>query len=116
MLQPLPNIDDYQISAENGFLPAEPPLERLSDPYYEPWELIVDDLQTLLSRKEIRRAVDSLPYLSTGRLESEAEWRRAYLLLGFITNSYIWGEEQAKDVSLNYPFLGDCSFPLESTS
>jgi indoleamine 2,3-dioxygenase len=98
MIPPLPSLDEYQISVENGFLPAEPPLDRLPDPYYEPWEDIAANLQTLLASKEIRTAVDDLPLLSTSRLRSEAEWRRAYVVLGFITNSYIWGLEKAKDV------------------
>jgi len=102
MLPPLPNLDDYQIS-KNGFLPAEPPLERLSDPYYGAWEDVVSDLRSLIADKRIRETVEELPILSTSRLRFEAEWRRAYVVLGFISNSYIWGLEKAKDVCLPLP-------------
>lgn len=108
MIPPLPNIADYQISVENGFLPAEPPLDRLPDPYYKPWEDLAANLRSLLASKEIRLAVDELPLLSTSRLCTEAEWRRAYVMLGFITNSYIWGLEKAKDrlpKCVSIPFL-----------
>lgn len=98
MIPPLPNLEAYQVSAENGFLPAEPPLARLPDLYYQPWEIVVENLQDLLQQKRIRRAIDSLPLLSTALLRTEAEWRRAYVLLGFMSNSYIWGMEEAKDV------------------
>jgi indoleamine 2,3-dioxygenase len=98
MIPPLPNIHDYQISPESGFLPAEPPLSRLPDPYYDPWEDITANLRSLIVGKEIRLAVDDLPILSTSRLRTEAEWRRAYVVLGFISNSYIWALEPAKDV------------------
>jgi len=97
MLPPLPNLQDYQIS-ENGFLPAVPPLDRLPDPYYDAWEDVASNLQSLIADKQIRQVVEELPILSTARLRSEAEWRRAYVVLGFISNSYIWGLEKAKDV------------------
>jgi indoleamine 2,3-dioxygenase len=98
MIPPLPNLADYQISVDNGFLPADSPLDRLPDPYYGPWEDVATNLRNLLVSKEIRKVVDELPLLSTSRLQTEAEWRRAYVVLGFMTNSYIWGLEKAKDV------------------
>lgn len=101
MIPPLPNLDDYQISVEHGFLPAEPPLGRMPDPYYDPWEDTVATLHELLRTKQIRRVVKSIPLLSTDRLKTEPEWRRAYLLLGFISNSYIWGMEEAEEVRLS---------------
>lgn len=108
MIPPIPKIHDYQVSPDNGFLPAEPPLSRLPDPYYDPWEDVMANLRTLLVAKRIRAVVEDLPILSTSRLRTEAEWRRAYVVLGFITNSYIWGLEKAKDVcfpGLVFPFL-----------
>jgi indoleamine 2,3-dioxygenase len=98
MIPPLPNLADYQISPQNGFLPAETPLARMPDPYYDPWEFVVENLHDLLQKKKIRRVVEALPLLSTDRLRTEPEWRRAYLLLGFMSNSYIWGMEEAKEV------------------
>lgn len=104
MIPPLPNLEDYQISPRNGFLPAETPLARMPDSYYDPWEFVVANLHDLLHKKKIRRVIDSLPLLSTTRLRTEPEWRRAYLLLGFMSNSYIWGMEEAKDVCYPHDF------------
>jgi indoleamine 2,3-dioxygenase len=103
MLPKLPNIEDYQVSADNGFLPIGLPLARLPDPYYCAWEQVVAKLHSLISEKRIRAVVDDLPVLSVSRLRGEAEWRRAYVVLGFISNAYIWGMEQAKDVGYTLP-------------
>ena len=48
MLPSIPRLEDYDVSAENGFLPTEVPLERLPNPYYKPWEAIVKNLQALI--------------------------------------------------------------------
>ncbi|CAL3972605.1 hypothetical protein PZA11_004322 [Diplocarpon coronariae] len=91
MLSPLPVLSDYGISAEYGFLPAELPLERLPDPYYNKWEAIVANLQCLILSKRLRGVIDQLPVLSTAGLEHDSEWRRAYSLLCFMAHGYIWG-------------------------
>lgn len=107
MLPPIPLLSDFDISSVNGFLPAEPPLERLPDPYYNKWEAIVANLQALLLSKRLRGVVERLPVLSTGKLEHVAEWRRAYMLLAFMTHAYIWGGDRPQEVGL-------VSFSLES--
>jgi indoleamine 2,3-dioxygenase len=99
MYQPLPRLSDFDVSPLNGFLPTEPPCARLPDPYYDPWERIIGNLQALVSTKRLRREVDSLPILSTSLLREEAEWRRAYSILGFITHAFIWGGDIPTDVS-----------------
>jgi indoleamine 2,3-dioxygenase len=83
----------------NGFLPAESPSKLLSDPYYEPWELVVQHLPRLIDEDRIRDAVSKLPVLETDRLLSEAEWRRAYVVLAYIAHAYIWGGERPEEVS-----------------
>ncbi|KAF7732065.1 hypothetical protein EC973_007170 [Apophysomyces ossiformis] len=42
------SLEDYDISPETGFLPTEPPLRRLHDPYFAPWENMMDDFNGLL--------------------------------------------------------------------
>lgn len=84
------NLDDFNVSTRNGFLPDETPLEKLSDRYYEEWETIVGRLPLLLQAKSLRAAVDRMQTLSTGYLNSEPEWRKAYLLLSFLSHAYIW--------------------------
>ncbi|KAI9055608.1 hypothetical protein LZ554_000553 [Drepanopeziza brunnea f. sp. 'monogermtubi'] len=97
MLPPLPALGDYGISPEYGFLPAELPLERLPDPYYNKWESIVANLQGLILSKRLRGVIDQLPVLSTIGLEHDSEWRRAYSLLCFMAHGYIWGGDSPSE-------------------
>lgn len=50
-------LEDYDISSTNGFLPTKPPLKRLLDPYYEPWEQIMDRFNQYLLAHHIRPLV-----------------------------------------------------------
>ena len=84
---------------KNAFLPQERPSKHLKDPYYEPWELVAQHLPELIREDRIRPAIDALPVLSTERLRSEADWRRAYVILGFLTHAYVWGGDQPSEVS-----------------
>jgi indoleamine 2,3-dioxygenase len=95
-----PKIDlaDFGVSVQNGFLPTEQPLRRLSDPYYRPWEDIMSDLPDLIATGEIRQKVLDLPILSTDRLHAETEWKRSYLVLALLTHAYIWGGKNPEDV------------------
>lgn len=88
--------------SDNGFLPPSLPLARLPDPYYAPWETIIVRLPALLRDNDLRNEVSKLATLSTDRLTTEGEWRRAYLILAFLTHGYIWGEDKAVDVSVVY--------------
>ena len=83
----------------NAFLPEHSPLKVLPDVYYQPWELVISHLPALIRYNDIRRAVDTLPVLGTHRLRSEAEWRRAYSVLAFLTHAYVWGGEKPAQVS-----------------
>ncbi|KAL1896751.1 hypothetical protein Sste5346_004384 [Sporothrix stenoceras] len=84
--------------SDNGFLPPNLPLARLPDPYYAPWESVISRLPHLLQTNSLRNQVGQLPNLSVHALRSEPEWRRAYLILAFLTHAYIWGEDKVKDV------------------
>ena len=103
MIPPIPRLEDYSISYNNGFLPDKLPLRRLPDRYYEAWEDVIDNLQALILTKRIRGAVKTLPVLSHTRLRSEAELQRAYSILGFIAHSYIWGGDQPAQVRFQFP-------------
>ncbi|CAI6332675.1 unnamed protein product [Periconia digitata] len=106
----LPSIDalpQYGIS-KNGFLPKEPPLNRLPHTYYDPWERIIEVLPHLIEKQEIRAKVDELPVLGVAHLDSEAEWRRAYSMLAVIAQGYIWtGPEPSERLppAIAVPFL-----------
>lgn len=111
MLPPLPRLSDYSVSPLNGFLPSETPLDVLPDPYYQPWETVARNFQGLILTKRLGRIIDALPVLSTDLLLTQAEWQRAYSLLGFFAHAYVWGGERPADVvppSISIPFLETC--------
>ncbi|KAI0883783.1 indoleamine 2,3-dioxygenase [Annulohypoxylon maeteangense] len=100
-------LSGYSIS-KNGFLPAREPLRRLPSSYYAPWETLLDDLPLLIKERRIRKAVDRMQGLSTNKLHTEEEWRRAYVVLSFLSHAYIWGGEKASEVlpqAISAPFL-----------
>lgn len=99
MLDAIPHLSDYGISRENGFLPDTTPLRRLPDPYYAQWEQVVENLQALILTQRLRGVIDKLPVLGTDGLVEESEWRRAYLLMGFMAHGYIWNGDKPADVS-----------------
>lgn len=100
-------LQEYSIT-RNGFLPEREPLRRLTNPYYTPWESLLEDLPSLIKERTIRDAVDHLQILSTSKLHTEEEWRRAYVVLSFLTHAYIWGDKRASEVlspAISVPFL-----------
>ena len=102
MLPPLPSLDSYGISAY-GFLPIILPLEILPDPYYRRWEAVVSNLQALLLSRRLRHVINDLDIITASRLRSPAEYRRAYVLLSFMTHAYIWGGDTPEEVCTEKP-------------
>jgi indoleamine 2,3-dioxygenase len=98
MLPPIPALADYDIDPQRGFLPPELPLTSLPDPYYSKWEVVIDKVHALILSRRIRSTVDRLPVLSTAYLHSDAEWRRAYVVLTFMLHAYIWGGDIPEEV------------------
>ena len=105
MIPSIPDLVDYDVSAEYGFLPSTTPLLCLPDPYYAPWENVASNLQPLILTRRLRNVVDRLPVLRTDLLASESEWRRAYSILSFIAHAYVWGGDHVVDVSMSFSFL-----------
>ena len=95
-------LEDYEISSTHGFLPSEPPSTELPK-YYAPWETISSNLYTLRVEKKLASKIAQLPMLTTHHLTNRSEWRRAYVLLGFIANAYIWGLGKPKEVRTGIP-------------
>lgn len=92
-------LNKYDVTT-NGFLPEGPPLEVLPDEYYAPWETLISRLPESLDAGIFREEADRLPILETdGRLKSEEEWRRAYVVLCFFAHGYIWGGSRPSEVS-----------------
>lgn len=105
MLPPF-SLEEYGISPQYGFLPAEPPLSRLPNKYYNKWETIVANLQPLLLSKRVRSMIDGMPVLSTEHLHDEPEWRRAYVVLVFMLHGYVWGGDRPASVCSTPDFPG----------
>lgn len=107
-------LDDFDISTHAGFLPKEFPLRRLNSTF-QPWEEIACDVPNLLGMKTFRAKANSLPIISTSRLSSEREWRRAYVILSFLTHSYIWGGSHPAEVSLDRSWVISWLMSIDST-
>ncbi|KAI0477370.1 indoleamine 2,3-dioxygenase [Xylariaceae sp. FL0804] len=90
-------LETFSIT-QNAFLPSEPPLSCLPDAYYTPWESLINHLPTLIKQRTLREQVLQLPVLTTNRLASEPEWRRAYVILTFLTHAYIWGGDVPEEI------------------
>ncbi|KAK4206893.1 putative indoleamine 2,3-dioxygenase [Rhypophila decipiens] len=82
----------------NGFLPDRVPLSRLPDPYYAPWESLIQSLASHIQDNTVRDHINKLPVLALDRLHTEDERRRAYLILTFFAHGYIWGGAEPADV------------------
>ncbi|BFZ61625.1 Indoleamine 2,3-dioxygenase [Saitoella coloradoensis] len=94
MIPSIPDLADYGLSPETGFLPASAPLARLTDPYYEPWERVMDSYNGYLLAGRLREVVHALPELSTEYLHNVRDLRRAFVVLCFIAHGYVWGGAQ----------------------
>ena len=90
--------DLFKDFASNGFLPDGAPLVRLSNPYYNVWEELASQLPVLIQTKEIRAKIDDMPVCSTKHLQTEREWRRAYVIMAYFSHGYIWGGYKPSDV------------------
>ena len=93
-------LDAYGLSYASGFLPHTAPLRRLPNAYFAPWEDAVSDLPKLVSSRSVRTVVDNFPVLEASELKDEPEWRRAYVLLSFLNQAYIWSEDVPSEVRM----------------
>lgn len=86
-------LSDYGISKISGFMPEVPSIRRLPV-YYNPWEDLASKLSVLNTEKHTKQAILALPELEVNNqhLTCEESWRRAYVVLTFLGQSYIWGE------------------------
>lgn len=84
------DLSSYQVSPKTGFLPETPP-RRLRGPQLERWEETARRIPELIKSGQLASAVDELPSFPLNELEDEGDWRRAYSVLGFLANAYLWG-------------------------
>ena len=92
-------LNRYEIDLNTGFLPSEDPLQRLPYARYHLWEDLGDDLPKLLGARlgQARAPLVALPPLSTDQLVTNAELKRAHLLLCLFAHAYIWGGSKPLD-------------------
>jgi len=104
-----PNPVDYDIDPLIGFVTPQP--SELPD-YFTPWCNIISDLPRLLESKTLRKRVESLEVLATESLHTLCHWQRAYVILGFLTQAYVWEEKTSPSAivpaSLGDPFIKVC--------
>ncbi|KAL8823431.1 MAG: hypothetical protein Q9191_005863 [Dirinaria sp. TL-2023a] len=87
------DLDQYGVSFTHGFLPVDPPLKQLPSRYRK-WDQLAYDIPRLVDDGTLVREVEDLPTITTVDLQSEVDWQRAYVILGFIANAYLWGGEK----------------------
>lgn len=88
------DIKLFDVNPDTGFLPTEFPVTTIDDKYYQPWESLAANLPAILLARNIRSLVDKLPLLSTERLKSVPDIRRAYQILGYLAHAYVWGTNE----------------------
>ena len=97
MSQGLEHVEEvlkkYDVDSNTGFLPKNDPLQRLPCARYHLWEDLGDDLPKLLGARlgQARDPIKQLPILATNKLTTDAELRRAHLLLCLFAHAYVWG-------------------------
>ncbi|OQV01186.1 hypothetical protein CLAIMM_06585 [Cladophialophora immunda] len=107
----LPDPRDHDVDLVLGFVSAK--LTELPE-RYTPWCKLASDLPHLLQAKTLQAQVDSLEILATDHLTTPAHWQRAYVVLGFLTQAYLWQEKSRPSTvipaSLAEPFLDVCNY------
>lgn len=106
----LPVLQDYDLSSDTGFLPQVSASTRLSS-YYDPWENLSDELPAHIKSGTIRQRIHHLETLTTNRLRTEGDWRRAYSILSYLISAYIWTGDTPQNVipqALSAPYLVVC--------
>lgn len=88
---------DFDISKKTGFVATSPPLVKLPGEYFSQWEDVCTAIPDLVKQQQLRAKIEALPErkFDEETLHSEEEWRRAYVLLTFLSQSYIWAEGEA---------------------
>ena len=92
-------LNKFDVDPRRGFLPSQDPLQRLPYARYHLWEDLADDLPKLLGARlgQARGPLRQLPVLLTDKLITDAELRRAHLLLCLFAHAYIWGGPEPLD-------------------
>ena len=63
-------LEKYDVSPITGFLPSKPPLKRLSNEYFAPWENMMDDFNDLLLAGKLREKIHKVIMMIDEREDS----------------------------------------------
>ncbi len=91
-----PDLAEFDLSPDRGFLPAEDPLPKLSGPSTDAFNRLMGELPKLLAARHVRSAVAQLKELlpgGDGRWQPN-EYRSAGRSLSFLSHAYVWEDPQ----------------------
>lgn len=91
------DLDTFGLSASRGFLPHNDPLLSLPQVEFAEWERVAQHLPKYLAGLSLRAAVNKLPEFRVDLLSSDAEIKRAMVILSFIGHAYVFGEKPVVD-------------------
>ncbi|KNZ48703.1 hypothetical protein VP01_546g4 [Puccinia sorghi] len=107
---------DFDVDVRSGFLSPLPPLPKISDTLYQPWEEALENITKLISKdshqvsrhaeiaKWKKYIASELPLLNMDSLRNEiVELRRAHLVLAFLTHAFVHSLSFNQQPSLNHP-------------
>jgi len=87
----------FEVSKKYGFLGDNQPLGCLPREIFGEWENLLSKLSQQIQSESLRQSILELPPVefSERTLTTELEWQRAYLLLSFLGQGYIWMKGEA---------------------
>ena len=92
-------LKKFKISEKTGFLP-EKPSQKLPGDYFREWESAAQEIPQLIAVKGLRKKVnEELPEIvfDATTLTTEEQWQRAYLIVTFLAQAYLWEEGSESD-------------------
>eukprot|EP00123_Amoebidium_parasiticum_P011611 comp20814_c0_seq2/m.27425 comp20814_c0_seq2/g.27425 ORF comp20814_c0_seq2/g.27425 comp20814_c0_seq2/m.27425 type:complete len:399 (-) comp20814_c0_seq2:222-1418(-) len=95
----VPDLAEYGLTRERGFLPAQDPLKSLP-PAYRAWDHAVQEVSHYILAGVVRPHLERLPLLPVSGLKDGPELQRAYSVLSLLCHSYVWGEGEARACSV----------------
>jgi hypothetical protein len=125
-------MTDIILDKSYGFMSKFPPLHKLSNAAFEPWESFLSRIHIRLSQKEARSDILQvivynrtyasfltsdieqlkLPEFRLDLVLTEREWQRTYMMMTFIANAYIYEDpESPSEVQsplIEYSLLSKC--------
>ena len=86
-------LESYGISRETGFIPSYDPSRQLNG-VFEEWEELARQVPRFIAEKTFRMRAGQLKVIPEEAIDfaSEREWWRAYVVITYICQAYIWSE------------------------